>query len=276
MDDYKRANLALWNEWTEIHAKSEFYDLEGFKAGNTSLNAFEIEELGEVAGKSLLHLQCHFGLDTMSWARLGAKATGVDFSDQAIELANSINDELELDANFICSDIYELPDVLSGRFDIVYTSNGILAWLPDLKSWAKVIARFLKPGGTFYMAEFHPFAYVFDDRDEATELRVHYPYFHPQEPLVIDVEGTYADRSAAVSQPVSYEWDHSLSEVLNALISVGLRIESINEYPFSLYPMFPSLMEKGADGLWRLKESDGAIPLMFSLKATPPGGKRPA
>jgi SAM-dependent methyltransferase len=268
VDEYKKANLALWNEWAHLHAASEFYDVEGFKAGKTSLNPVEMEELGGVAGKTLLHLQCHFGLDSLSWSRLGAKVTGVDFSDQAIALARALSREIGLNADFVCADIYELPQVLSGAFEIVYTSYGVLAWLPDLEKWAAVIAHFLKPGGTFYMVEFHPFAQVFDDAETATGLHVHYPYFHSGEPLVFEVQGSYADRQAQVTQNVEYEWDHSLGEIVNSLVAAGLRIEYLHEFPFCVYAKFPSLMEKCSDGMWRLKVDDGMIPLMFSIKAT--------
>jgi SAM-dependent methyltransferase len=266
-EEYKKANLALWNEWAEIHARSEFYDVEGMRAGKISLKSFEMEELGDVAGKSLLHLQCHFGLDTMSWARLGAKATGVDFSDRAIELAHGLNEELGLDAEFVCADVYELPAVLKGHFDILYTSSGVLAWLPDLRAWAEVIAHFLKPGGVFYMAEFHPTAYMFDDSEDATELRIAYPYFGSREPLMLEVKGSYADREAQVEQKVTYEWAHGLGEIITALTTAGLRLEFLHEFPFSVYPMFPSLMELSEDGLWRLKDEELSVPLMFSVKA---------
>ena len=268
MDDYRRANRDLWNEWADIHARSDFYDMEGFKAGKSSLQAFEIDELGEVTGKSFLHLQCHFGMDTLSWARLGARVVGVDFSERAIELASELNQELGLDVDFVCADIYELPEVLQGQFDVVYTSHGVLAWLPDLERWGQIIARFLKTGGIFYMSEFHPYAYVFDDDERVSELKVRYPYFHSSEPMVFEVQGSYADRGAQVEQDLSYEWAHSLSDVLNALLSAGLRLEFLHEYPFSVFALFPSLMEKGPEGMWRLKEADGMIPLMFSLKAS--------
>ena len=267
IDAYKQANRSLWNEWTHIHEGSEFYDLEGFKAGRSSLNSFEIEELGDVTGKSLLHLQCHFGMDTLSWARRGACVTGVDFSDEAIRLAESLNEELGLDGEFVCSDIYELPEVLQGEFDIVYTSQGVLAWLPDLQRWAEVAARFLKPGGTFYIAEYHPSAWVFDD-EQSEELKVRYPYFPGPEPLVFEVRGSYADPQAEVSQKLEYEWPHSMGEILNALIQAGLRIQFLHEFPFSTFAMFPGLMERDADGLWRLKEHQDSVPLMFSIKAT--------
>lgn len=268
LDDYFEANQALWDEYTQIHARSKFYDLEGFKAGRNSLQAFEIEELGDVAGKSLLHLQCHFGMDTLSWARLGAKVTGVDFSEKAIELAEKLATELDLDAQFICANVYELPQVMQGKFDIVYTSGGVLAWLPDLPRWGGVIAQFLKKGGTFYMAEVHPFSQVFDDRQGVTALRLRYPYFPPPGPLIFDVQGSYADRDAQVNQKVEYEWAHSLSDVFNALIAAGLRIEFLHEFPFTIYPQFPDLMERGLDGLWHLKDGDASLPLLFSLKAS--------
>jgi SAM-dependent methyltransferase len=167
MDDYLAANRALWDEWTAIHEASSFYDLEGFKAGRSGgsggsggsrLRPYEVAEVGEVGGKSLLHLQCHFGIDTLSWARLGARVTGADFSHRAIELARSIAAELDLDATFVRSDLYDLPSVLDGQFDVVYTSRGVLGWLPDLERWAAVVAHFLRPGGVFYITEIHPVA----------------------------------------------------------------------------------------------------------------------
>lgn len=265
MKDYQKANRALWNERALIHAKAEFYDVEGFKTGKSTLRPIELEELGDVSGKSLLHLQCHFGLDTLSWARRGAKVTGVDFSDQAIALARSLSKELGIEANFICSDVYDLPKVLTSEFDIVFTSYGVLCWLSDLKEWAQVIAHFLKRDGIFYMVEEHPVGNVFDY--EARELRVAYSYFHSPEPLECKVEGSYADPNAKVSQKVSYEWQHSLSDVLNALISAGLRIEFLHEFPFCMFQKF-SFLEQGEDGWWRMKDRNDKIPLMFSLKAT--------
>jgi SAM-dependent methyltransferase len=268
LDGYFEANRALWNEYTPIHARSKFYDLPAFKAGRNSLQAFEIEELGDVAGKSLLHLQCHFGMDTLSWARLGARVAGVDFSDRAIELAEELARELDLEAQFICANVYELPQVMQGKFDIVYTSGGVLTWLPDLPRWAGVIAHFLKEGGTFYITEIHPFSQVFDDREGVSALSVHYPYFAPPGPLVFDVDGSYADRAAHIEQQVVYEWQHSLSDLLNALIAAGLRIEFMHEFPFTIYAQFPELIEQGPDGLFRLKDEGVSIPLLFSLKAT--------
>jgi len=257
-------NRELWNELTPIHTRSEFYDVEGFKAGKSTLRAIELEELGDVSGKSLLHLQCHFGLDTLSWARLGARVTGVDFSDRAMAMARSLSNELGIKADFVHSDIYELPKTLSGEFDIVFTSYGVLCWLPELQQWGEVIAHFLKPGGTFYMVEEHPLLNVFVGSVGAKELKVFCSYFHTPEPMKHEPGGSYADSSAKVSHP-SHEWTHSLSDVVNALISAGLRIEFIHEFPVCAWQRYP-FMEQDEAGWWRLKGDN--IPLSFSLKAT--------
>ncbi len=267
MDKYRKTNLALWNERTEIHAKSEYYDVEGFKAGRNSLHSIELEELGDVRGKSLLHLQCHFGMDTLSWTRLGATVTGADFSDKAIALAKSLSEELHIPARFVQTDIYELPNVLEDEFDIVFTSYGVLCWLPDMPRWGELVAHFLKPGGTFYIVEFHPTMYMFDDAEEITELRVAYSYFHKDEPDMWEVQGTYADREAPTTQNREYGWTHSLGDIVNALIDAGLRIEFLHEFPYCADKMLP-MMEQDAEGWWRLPKYDDYLPLMFSLKAT--------
>ena len=171
MDARLAVNRQNWNERVPVHAASDFYGVDRFKAGAISLNDVEREEVGPVAGKSLLHLQCHFGMDTMSWSRLGARATGVDFSNAAIELARGLNAELGLDTRFICSNVYDLPEALDEQFDVVYTASGVLVWLPDLTAWAEVAARFLKPGGTFYLFEGHPLCHIFRRRRRAGRYR---------------------------------------------------------------------------------------------------------
>ena len=268
MDAYFRGNLEHWNEVTPIHERSAFYDVRGFKAGKSSLMPIERAELGDVAGKSLLHLQCHFGLDTLSWARLGARVTGVDFSGESVALARSLAEELEIQANFILSNVYDLPSALDEKFDIVFTSYGVLCWLPDLERWAQVIAHFLKPGGIFYIVEFHPFACVFNGEVDATDLRINYPYFHSVEPTKYepDGSGTYVNRSATVTTS-TFEWEHSLGDILNSLISAGLKIEFLHEFPYAIERLLP-LMEQGEDRWWRLKEGKDSIPLTFSLMAT--------
>ena len=258
-------NLRRWNELVEIHAKSREYDLEGFKAGGSSLHSIELEALRDISGRSLLHLQCHFGLDTLSWARLGARVTGVDFSDKAIELARKLSRELGIPAEFICSNIYDLPQVLDGIYDIVFTSYGVLCWLDDLGRWGKIVSSFLKEGGTFFIVDFHPFSWVFDDEDR-DELKVRYRYFST-EPEYYEVKGTYADLDAVVENVATYEWQHTLSDILNSLIEAGLRIEEVKEYPYSAFKQLP-MMEECEDGYYRFENPEYDIPLMYSIKAT--------
>ena len=263
MDEYRKSNRELWNAWTHINANSEVYDLEAFKRGEQSLHTLELEEVGDVSGKSLLHLQCHFGKDTLSWARLGAEVTGVDFSEEGIKLARSLSEELNIPAKFVLSDIYDLPNTLSGQFDIVFTSYGVLGWLPDMKRWGEIVAHFLKPGGTFYVAEVHPFIWVFDD--DASDFNVKYSYFH-KEPLRFDVKGSYADPDADYTG-VEYGWNHTMSDYINALISAGLQIEFLHEFPYICWRALP-FMEEREKGWWYLPEDRAMIPLMFSIKAT--------
>jgi SAM-dependent methyltransferase len=269
-------NNVLWDEWTGIHAASEFYDLDGFRRGGVRLSDEEIAEIGDVSGRDLLHLQCHFGIDTLSWARLGARVTGADFSGAAIDLARSLAGELGFpEARFVRSDLYDLPAALDGDFDIVYTSRGALNWLPDVRRWAGVVAHFLRPGGTFYINELHPVANAFEDEGVAPgELRLAYPYWEHAEPLTFAVQGSYADPTARVAAPVEHTWDHGLGEIVTALIDAGLRIESLREFPFAAWKL--DFLVEGPDGRFRLPDgTPGELPLFFSLRATKPAGQGP-
>jgi len=266
MDDYLRQNRELWDAWTDLHENSDEYDIGRFKAGECRLHSIELEELGDLSGKTLLHLQCHFGLDTLSWARRGAIVTGVDFSEHAIALAKRVSAETGLPGRFICSAIGDLTNHLDEKFDVVLTTYGVLPWLPDLKRWGEVVARFLKPGGTFFIAEFHPFAQVFDDTPGLEEPRVHYPYFAPREPIRFVGQGSYAAPDADY-RSVSHEWFHPLSEIFTALLVAGLRIESFREYPYCASQMFPYQIQ-GEDRWWRMKVAAESIPLTFSIRAT--------
>ena len=263
MNDKMEIIRQNWDERTPIHAVSDFYDVDGFKSGRITLTKTEIEELGSVAGKSLLHLQCHFGMDTMSWSRLGAIATGVDISDTAIELARELNDELALETRFIRSNVYDLPDVLDEQFDIVYTAIGALCWLPDMTGWAAVVARYLKPGGTFYILDGHPVSHIF----EPVELPNGGHDLNFPDPKGISYEGdehTYT--GSEILETPSHEWQHSMSEIVNAIIDAGLQIEFLNEFAVSEYRAFPP-MSRHEDG-WRLDEHHGSVPFLFSIKAT--------
>lgn len=187
----------------------------------------EVEEVGDVAAKRLLHLQCHFGLDTLSWARRGAQATGADFSVESVAVARQLADELRVDAHFVCSDIYELPDNLDGRFDIVFTSYGVLVWLPDLTRWAETIAHFLDEGGVFYLVEEHRLGGTLVEEDG--KLVAAEPYFDVG-PIECPGDGTYADLTGTLETGPSYQWQHSLSDVIHALAGAGLRSSSCTSF----------------------------------------------
>lgn len=263
MDEHLESNRALWDEWADINARSQMYALEDFKRGGVRLRDYEIEEVGPVSGKTLLHLQCHFGIDSLSWARLGAKVTGIDFSERAIALATAVAAELGIDASFIRSNLYDLPQHVDGDFEIVYTSRGVLCWLPRIRPWADVVARFVKPGGFFYIAETHPILEAYED-----DFTLKFPYWEQEEPLSFDIHGSYADPTAEVKTEKDYEWNHSLGEIVTALAQAGLRIEFLHEWPFveSEVPF----LEKRDGRSWMPGELDGRMPLMYSLKATKP------
>ncbi len=261
LKDYIEINRQSWNNRTAAHLDSAFYDLPGFMEGKNSLKSIELDLLGDLDGKSVLHLQCHFGQDTISMERLGARATGVDLSDKAISSARSIAAQLGSDARFICCNVYNLADHLDEQFDVVFSSYGTISWLPDLDAWAEVISRFLKPGGAFVFAEFHPVVWMFDDHFR--ELR--YNYFNAG-PIAETESGTYADRGADISQDYVC-WNHSIGEVVNSLTQAGLVLNVLNEYDYSPYNCFQETTEP-APGVFRIKHLDSKIPMVFALKAT--------
>jgi SAM-dependent methyltransferase len=271
--DAMTANRTLWDEWTEVHVGSNFYDVAAFRQGGSRLRDFEHELIGDVRGVDVLHVQCHFGLDTLSFARLGARPTGVDFSPKAIAAARSLAAELDLDATFVESNVYDLPANLSGDFDLVYTSGGVLGWLPDIRRWAQVIAHFVRPGGRFVISEIHPVASAFENEGvEPGELRLAYPYWENAEPMAFRVQGSYADPAATFATKVEYGWDHGLGQIVTALTDAGLRIEALREYPFCLWTLGYTV--QSADGYWRLPgELDGKLPLFFSIVATKPAAE---
>jgi SAM-dependent methyltransferase len=265
MDPYRQANRSMWDEFAVINSRSEFYHVDEFKKGRCSLDSLILSEMGEVSDMTLLHLQCHFGLDTLSWARLGAKATGMDFSPEGIRIARELAKELGIPARFLCCDLYDLPEHLDEKFDRVYTSYGVLCWLSDIPRWAQIVGHFLKPGGIFYIAEFHPFSNVFKNDGNETGLEVAYPYF-TTEPIEFPVEGSYADPQAKLTSKVEYEWSPRVGEIISGLIDAGLQIEFVHEFPFTCYRHFAFLVEKEKDR-WYLPEGMPSIPLTFSLKA---------
>ncbi len=259
--DYIIKNKESWNKKLDYHINSDFYDMEGFLEGKTSLNQIELGLLGDIKNKSILHLQCHFGQDTLSLARMGAKVTGIDFSDKAIEKAININKYLQLDAEFICCDVYDLPNHLDKQFDIVFTSYGTIGWLPDMGQWAKIVSAFLKPAGKFIFVEFHPVVWMFDDNFS----KITYNYFN-NGPIEEEFSGTYADREAPIKQQ-TVSWNHGMSEVINSLITNDLEINKLNEYDYSPYDCF-NQTEKIAERKFRIKHMNNKIPMVYSIVAT--------
>lgn len=258
--NYLEINRNSWNKKTEVHINSEFYDQDNFLKGKSSLHNIELELLGDVSGKKILHLQCHFGQDSISLSRLGAMVTGVDLSDKAVEKAREIAAELQQTTQFICCDVYDLPNHLDEKFDIIFTSYGTIGWLPDLEKWAKVVSHFLKPEGKFVFVEFHPVVWMFDDNFE----KIGYNYFN-SEPIIESENGTYADKSADISQE-NITWNHSLSEVFTSLLNNGLEISSFNEIDYSPYNCFNNTIEFEPNQ-FRIKHLDNKTPMVYSLVA---------
>lgn len=264
-------NRRLWDAWTAIHTTGPFYDVQRFRddSADVRIEPWEREEVGEVDGKTLLHVQCHFGLDTLSWARLGAAhVTGVDFSEPAIAFATELAAETGLAerSRFLVSNVYDLPGPLAGEtFDIVYTGRGALGWLPDLAPWARAVASFVRPGGIFYVHEGHPVLWALDDdAEQVSALRLGYDYWGG-ETLSFPVEGSYADPTADVDAEVEHGWNHSLGEVVTLLAEQGLRVELLDEKRELGWPA-PFLVDRG-DGVhvWP-PETPGTLPLMYSLR----------
>ncbi len=255
--DHLKTNKDSWNQRVETHFNSKFYDVLGFLSGNTSLNEIELTGLTDVQGKSLLHLQCHFGLDSLSWARLGAQVTGVDISDEAINKANDLKTQAQLKADFVSADVYAFGKKSTQLYDIVYTSYGAVCWMSDIKQWAEVVAHKLKKGGRFYMAEFHPIV----------DLMAGYSYFHKPQPDV-ELEDTYTENCDGSKHEFAV-WTHTLGDVISALIQAGLQIQAVQEFDYSPYNCFEGMQEKQA-GRFYLEHQGQHVPMVYSVLASKP------
>lgn len=261
----------MWDERVPIHLASDFYDLDAFRAGKDPLCDFQAEEIGDVTGKSVLHLQCHIGLDTLAFARRGAaRVVGLDFSEPAVEAARDLAAELGLTpdrASFVTADVYDaVQAVPDAAYDIVYTGIGALCWLPDMVSWAETAAALVAPGGFLYLSEFHP---MMDVLDEETASRIAYDYFN-HEPWIDETPGTYTDFAAPTRNNRRVEWQHSLGTVISALAAAGLRIEFLHEHEMTLFQRFDPLRREEGTPYYRLPPGQPRVPLMYSLRASKP------
>ena len=259
-DTYLELNRRNWNQKASINYLSSYYDVQGFKQGKLALQPIERDGLGDVQGQDLLHLQCHFGLETLSLARLGARVVGVDFSDKAVDYAQKLAAELDIPGQFICSDIYDLPQSLSEAFDIVFVSYGSLGWLPDLDRWAGIVHRALRPGGMLYLVDFHPILWMMEWGSQLVHA-----YAGDGRPIAIGPQGAYADPSVRVDG-VDYWWNHGLGQIFSALLQHGLSIDEFAEHPYCTYNA-ANMLTQGTDGRWSIEGVDRRYPILFTLRA---------
>lgn len=263
--EWLRSNRDLWDESAPLHAESELYDLAGFRRGRDDIRPFELDELGDVTGLDLVHLQCHLGTDTLSWARHGARVVGLDFSSRSIEIARELAAACALPAEFVCADVYDAVAALSGRnFDVVYTGIGALGWLPDLTAWARVVTELLRPGGVVYLVEIHPIVNGVAEDGRTIRFDIIDADFQAFEAT----EGTYGAPGAQLTNTVTYERDHGLGEIISAVLDAGLVLEVFHEQSYTNAPR--AWTEQGVDGFYRLPEGSPRFPLTFSLRARKP------
>jgi SAM-dependent methyltransferase len=268
-------NRRNWDERARIHARDTTgdYMLERFIAGEDALHEIEAAELGSVAGKRVLHLQCHIGRDTLCLVRRGARATGVDFSGAALAVARQLSERTGLFANFIEGTVDDVPRLAPGPFDMVFTTWGTICWLPDMRQWARVIASVLAPGGELYFADAHPALRVLEEK--AGRLVVTYGHRTPIErPLTFTEATTYTGDPTIMANQQSHEWMHPLSAVLGGLIDAGMTITMFREHEIVPWQALPSMVRAG-ERMWRLPETYPAVPLSFSLRAVKRGEAQP-
>jgi SAM-dependent methyltransferase len=268
-DRYFADNLANWNDRVPIHAGPDGYRIQRYIEDPSRISEmveFDRRYLGDVAGKTLFHPQCHIGTDTVSWARLGAHVTGIDFSAPALGVARDLAARIGVDARFVESDLYASPDVLDAQFDIVYTGVGAINWLPDIDRWARVMAQFTKPGGEFYMREGHPILWSLDyERDDDLLVLTH-PYFQTEDPITWDEPDSYLG-TGTIRHTTSHEWNHGMGEIITALINAGFRIDLVEEHRFLEWVALPHMIEENER--YRLPDRQADLaPLMYSIRAT--------
>ena len=258
-------NRASWDERVPVHAASEFYDVEGWLREGRGPRPEEAAALGDVSGLDLVHPQCHFGLDTLAWARAGAHVTGLDFSEPAIDQARVLARRAGLEdrATFVCADVYDAAEALCGNtYDVVYVSLGALCWLPSVDRWAGVAAALTRPGGRLFLHDVHPLSDAFSD----DELVVEHTYFEETDPYVDDSGFTYTDGTYSPSMARNYSWNHGLGEVVNAVIGHGYALERLEEHDWTSFARFPWLV-RDADQHFSLPVGRPRVPLSFSLLA---------
>ena len=273
--EQQEVNRAWWDERAAFYLETAFYQkhVDRLRAGGVALLPLEVRELGDITGLDVAHLQCHVGTDTLSLARLGARAVGVDFSSVAIDRARALSRELGIAARFEQAEIAEFGNRFPESFDLVFTSSGVLSWLPDLELWARQIVASLRPGGRFYIAEMHPLTWAFAEERavDGDVVRLGHPYLTQGEAARFEEGGSYADPQRRTEANATREWFWGLGDIANALLSAGLRLRWLREHDLGFYPVVPGMVE-GDDGHWRLPPPlHGRYPLTFSIDAVRDG-----
>ncbi|MFE3652987.1 class I SAM-dependent methyltransferase [Streptomyces sp. NPDC059152] len=273
-EEMVRANEANWDARTPVHVASAFYGLDGSRSAEDWFAPFEWADLGELAGRDVLHLQCHLGTETAAFADRGARAVGLDFSAEAVAQARRLAAAGGREMEFVRSDVYRAVEALGDRrFDVVYTGKGAVCYLPDLTAWAGTVAELLRPGGTFYLVEFHPLLNALGATPPADPgtppLLLRNDYLAGRGALRSDTSTTYTDGPPLQGATTSYEWRHGVGEVVNAVIGAGLTVQNVRETEVLPWPRFPSMVPD-ENGWWRLPESEPIIPLLYALKAVKP------
>jgi SAM-dependent methyltransferase len=262
------ANRLTWDDRTAIYLRNRtgFYAIDRVKAGDNSFSGFVDAELGDVAGKRLVHLQCHFGLDSVRLARRDAIATGLDFSTAAIAAGRALAAELSVPLHFVEGNVYDAPALLEAQYDIPFVTWGSIIWLPDIRRWAKVVTELLVPGGWLYLAEGHPSTLSLDE--VYLRLVALRPWRTPvTAPLVYDDATTYTGDPTPLTHTRSYEWSHPLSDIIGGLLEAVLHLDFMHEHETLPWRHFP-MMEPAETGLYRLPDGHPPLPLSFSLRAS--------
>ena len=253
---YLEINKTAWNKRTPIHIKSNFYNNEKFKTSGKSLHSIELDAIGNIKNKTILHLQCHFGQDSISLAKLGAQVTAIDFSNIAINEAKKLAKEMKIDVTFIEENVLELN--LQKKYDIIFSSYGVIGWLPNLNAWGKSISKHLKRGGLFLLTEFHPFLEMTKDNG--------YDYFYNSKPDIEIEKGSYTDGGDSLETTTCW-WNHSLTDIFAALESNGLKLTSFEEFDYSPF-LLEGMIEKRQGKHVLEKRKNLSTPYVFNLKAT--------
>ncbi|RCH70748.1 class I SAM-dependent methyltransferase [Streptomyces sp. SDr-06] len=265
------SNEANWDARTPVHLASRFYAVADKSADPARwFAAYEWQDLGDLAGRDVLHLQCHLGTETMAFAARGARTVGLDLSGASVSAARNLAAEAGLDVEYVQANVYDAAQALDGRrFDVVYTGKGALCYLPDLARWASAIAALLRPGGRLYLAEFHPLLTSLGPspgRGEGDELLLRHDYVAGRGPVRRDATYTYTDGPPVRDATECFEWAHGLGEVVNALLGAGLRITALRESPELPWPRWPHMVPT-PQGWWRLPDTAPRIPLLYALQA---------